>query len=151
MSVASGGRQKHTNILRRAADAWTALTTLRRARSYGHCMAAHGGALYVMRNGPGDDFLRCVMERYDLAAGQWSALPGVYVNSKGALFTARVRGDSAFTVKHQLTLVYRVTEEGRWAPRRQMGGFPESGSLLTGRWVNSVSKCRRSVGPLCGG
>ncbi|XP_030196043.1 kelch repeat and BTB domain-containing protein 13 [Gadus morhua] len=115
-----------------AGDAWTPLTVLRRAQSYGHCMAAHAGALYVMRNGPGDDFLRCLMERYDLATGQWSSLPGVYVNSKGALFTARVRGDSAFTVKHLLTLVYRVTPEGRWTPRRQMRGYPESGSLLTG-------------------
>ncbi|KAJ3608510.1 hypothetical protein NHX12_025557 [Muraenolepis orangiensis] len=110
-------------------DAWTLLTTLRRPQSYGHCMVGHGSRLYVMRNGPGDDFLRCVMDRYDLATGQWSALPGFYVNSKGALFTARVRGDSVLTVKSMLTLVYRVTERDGWRPRRQMSGFPEKGGL----------------------
>lgn len=109
---------------------WRLETTMIKPQSYGHCMVAHRDNLYVMRNGPCDDFLRCLMDCYNLSTGQWTALPGHYINSKGALFTSMIRGDSAFTVKHMLTLEYTVTGNG-WKPRRQMKGFPKSGSLWT--------------------
>lgn len=109
---------------------WKLETTMIKHQSYGHCMVAHMDNLYVMRNGPCDDFLRCLMDCYNIRTGQWTALPGHYINSKGALFTARIRGDSAFTVKHMLTLEYTITANG-WKPRRQMKGFPKSGSLWT--------------------
>ncbi|XP_076008123.1 kelch repeat and BTB domain-containing protein 13 [Genypterus blacodes] len=111
-------------------DEWTLVTTMTRPQSYGHCMVAHRDNLYVIRNGPCDDFLRCLMDCYNITTGQWTAMPGHYINSKGALFSAMIRGDSAFTVKHMLTLVYAITGDG-WKPRRQMKGFPKSGSLLT--------------------
>uniref|UniRef100_A0A3Q3D3T0 Uncharacterized protein n=1 Tax=Hippocampus comes TaxID=109280 RepID=A0A3Q3D3T0_HIPCM len=93
-------------------------------------MVAHRDNLYVMRNGPCDDFLRCLMDCYNLTTAQWTAMPGHYINSKGALFTAMIRGDSALTVKHMLTLEYAIGAHG-WKPRRQMKGFPKSGSLRT--------------------
>ncbi|XP_058477016.1 kelch repeat and BTB domain-containing protein 13 [Solea solea] len=111
-------------------DEWRLTTTLIRHQSYGHCMVAHSDNLYVMRNGPCDDFLRCLMDCYNITTGQWTALNGLYINSKGSLFTAAIRGCSAFTVKHQLTLEYAVRGDG-WKPRRQMKGFPKSGSLWT--------------------
>ncbi|XP_037547366.1 kelch repeat and BTB domain-containing protein 13 [Nematolebias whitei] len=111
-------------------DEWKLTTTLIKPQSYGHCMVAHRDNLYVMRNGPCDDFLRCLMDSYNITTGQWTAMPGHYINSKGALFTAMIRGDSAFTVKHMLTLEYTITADG-WKPRRQMKGFPKSGSLWT--------------------
>lgn len=109
---------------------WRLETTMIKPQSYGHCMVAHRDNLYVMRNGPGDDFLRCLMDRYNITSGQWTAMSGHYINSKGALFTAMIRGDSVFTVKHMLTLEYTITDSG-WKPRRQMKGFPKSGSLWT--------------------
>lgn len=111
-------------------DEWKLATTMIKPQSYGHCMVAHRDNLYVMRNGPCDDFLRCLMDCYNITTGQWTAMPGHYINSKGALFTAMIRGDSAFTVKHMLTLEYTITGNG-WKPRRQMKGFPKSGSLWT--------------------
>ncbi|XP_054624114.1 kelch repeat and BTB domain-containing protein 13 [Dunckerocampus dactyliophorus] len=111
-------------------DEWHLATTMIRPQSYGHCMVAHRDILYVMRNGPCDDFLRCLMDCYNITTGQWTAMPGHYINSKGALFTAMIRGDSAFTVKHMLTLEYTISAHG-WKPRRQMKGFPKSGSLWT--------------------
>ncbi|KAM9837864.1 kelch repeat and BTB domain-containing protein 13 [Aulostomus maculatus] len=111
-------------------DEWKLATTMIRPQSYGHCMVAHRDNLYVMRNGPCDDFLRCLMDCYNITTGQWTALPGHYINSKGALFTAMIRGDSMFTVKHMLTLEYTIAGDG-WKPRRQMKGFPKSGSLWT--------------------
>lgn len=113
-----------------AKDEWKLATTMIRSQSYGHCMVAHRDNLYVMRNGPCDDFLRCLIDCYNVTTGQWTAMPGHYINSKGALFTAMVRGDSVFTVKHMLTLQYIITKDG-WKPRRQMKGFPKSGSLWT--------------------
>lgn len=113
-----------------AKDEWTLATTMIKPQSYGHCMVAHRDNLYVMRNGPNDDFLRCLIDCYNITTGQWTAMPGIYVNSKGALFSAMIRGDSVFTVKHMLTLVYTITENA-WKPRRQMKGFPKSGSLWT--------------------
>lgn len=101
-----------------------------KSQSYGHCMVTHRDNLYVMRNGPSDDFLRCRMDCYNITTGQWTAMPGDYINSKGALFSARVKGDSVFTVKHMLTLEYAITGD-RWRPRRQMKGFPNNGSLVT--------------------
>lgn len=111
-------------------DEWKLATTMIRPQSYGHCMVAHRDNLYVMRNGPSDDFLRCLMDCYNITTGQWTALPGHYINSKGALFTAMIRGDTVFTVKHMLTLAYTITGDG-WKPCRQMKGFPKSGSLWT--------------------
>nr|XP_061807301.1 kelch repeat and BTB domain-containing protein 13-like [Nerophis lumbriciformis] len=111
-------------------DEWKLTTTMIRPQSYGHCMVAHRDNLYVMRNGPCDDFLRCLIDCYNISSAQWTALPGHYINSKGALFTAAIRGDSAFTVKHALTLEYTVGANA-WKPRRQMKGFPENGSLWT--------------------
>ncbi|XP_061822215.2 kelch repeat and BTB domain-containing protein 13 [Nerophis lumbriciformis] len=111
-------------------DEWKLATTMTRHQSYGHCMVAHRDNLYVMRNGPCDDFLRCLMDCYNITTGQWTAMPGHYINSKGALFTAMIRGDSAFTVKHMLTLEYTISAQ-EWKPRRQMKGFPKSGSLWT--------------------
>uniref|UniRef100_A0A671MBA1 Kelch repeat and BTB (POZ) domain containing 13 n=1 Tax=Sinocyclocheilus anshuiensis TaxID=1608454 RepID=A0A671MBA1_9TELE len=93
-------------------------------------MVTHGDNLYVMRNGPCDDFLRCLMDCYNITTGQWTAMPGHYVNSRGALFTAMVRGNSAFTVNRNLTLEYVICGD-KWKPRRQMTGFPKSGSLWT--------------------
>ncbi|KAK1793729.1 hypothetical protein P4O66_001466 [Electrophorus voltai] len=111
-------------------DEWSLTTTLIRPQSYGHCMVAHGEQLFVMRNGPCDDFLRCLMDCYNITTGQWTAMQGHYINSRGALFTAVVRGDSAFTVNRDLTLEYRICR-GVWKPHRQMQGFPKTGSLWT--------------------
>uniref|UniRef100_A0AAY4AWF1 BTB domain-containing protein n=1 Tax=Denticeps clupeoides TaxID=299321 RepID=A0AAY4AWF1_9TELE len=111
-------------------DDWTLATKLVRSQSYGHCMVAHRDNLYVMRNGPCDDFLRCLMDCYNITTRQWTALPGHYINSKGALFTAVVRGDSAFTVNRAVTLEFQICRE-RWKPRKEMTGFPKSGSLWT--------------------
>ncbi|XP_059180353.1 kelch repeat and BTB domain-containing protein 13 [Centropristis striata] len=111
-------------------DEWKLETTMIKSQSYGHCMVAHRDNLYVMRNGPSADFLRCLMDCYNITTGQWTAMPGQYINSKGALFSAMIRGDSVFTVKHMLTLEYSISGDG-WKPRRQMKGFPKSGSLWT--------------------
>uniref|UniRef100_A0A8C9SCH4 Kelch repeat and BTB domain containing 13 n=1 Tax=Scleropages formosus TaxID=113540 RepID=A0A8C9SCH4_SCLFO len=113
-----------------AKDTWVLVTTLLRHQSYGHCMVAHRDNLYVMRNGPSDDFLRCMMDCYNVTSGQWVALPGHYANSKGALFTAVVRGDSVFTVNRTLTLEYTI-ENNKWKARSEMQGFPRSGSMWT--------------------
>ncbi|XP_041704541.1 kelch repeat and BTB domain-containing protein 13 [Coregonus clupeaformis] len=111
-------------------DQWLLVSTLIRHQSYGHAMVAHRDNLYVMRNGPQDDFLRCMMDCYNLTTGQWTALPGHFANSKGSLFTAVVRGDSAYTLNRTMTLEYAI--EGKtWKPRNQMKGFPRSGSLWT--------------------
>ncbi|XP_039988267.1 kelch repeat and BTB domain-containing protein 13 [Xiphias gladius] len=113
-----------------AKDEWRLVTTLIRHQSYGHCIVGHRDNLYVMRNGPSDDFLRCLMDCYNLTSGQWSSLPGHFANSKGSLFTAVVRGDSVFTLNRSATLEYAV--DGKtWRPRRQMKGFPRSGSVWT--------------------
>ncbi|MFT7817232.1 kelch repeat and BTB domain-containing protein 13-like [Arapaima gigas] len=111
-------------------DEWRLLTTLIRPQSYGHCMVAHRDNLYVMRNGPYADFLRCLMDCYNLTTGQWSAMRNHYVNSKGALFTAEVRGDSVFTVNRALTLQYTIGDN-QWTPRREMKGFPRNGTVWT--------------------
>ncbi|KAL4624908.1 kelch repeat and BTB domain-containing protein 13-like [Arapaima gigas] len=113
-----------------ARDTWVLVTTLVRHQSYGHCMVAHRDNLYVMRNGPSDDFLRCMIDCYNVTSGQWMALPGHYANSKGALFTAVVRGDSVFTVNRTLTLEYAI-EDNKWKPKSEMKGFPRSGSMWT--------------------
>ncbi|XP_016401285.1 kelch repeat and BTB domain-containing protein 13 [Sinocyclocheilus rhinocerous] len=111
-------------------DEWVLTTTLVRHQSYGHCMVAHRDNLYVMRNGPSDDFLRCVMDCYNLTSGQWTAMPGQYENSKGALFTAVVRGDSVFTVNRRATVEYAI-EDNKWRTKKQMTGFPRIGSMWT--------------------
>ncbi|KAB5555591.1 hypothetical protein PHYPO_G00035940 [Pangasianodon hypophthalmus] len=111
-------------------DEWILTTTMIHYQSYGHCMVAHGDKLYVMRNGPCDDFLRCLMDCYNITTGQWTSMPGHYINSRGALFTAMVRGDSVFTVNRNLTLEYLICGDN-WKPHRQMMGFPKSGSLWT--------------------
>ncbi|XP_048189082.1 LOW QUALITY PROTEIN: kelch repeat and BTB domain-containing protein 13 [Perognathus longimembris pacificus] len=112
------------------ADAWLPVAELRRPQSYGHCMVAHRDGLYVVRNGPSDDFLHCAIDRLDLATGQWTSLPGQFVNSKGALFTAVVRGDTVYTVNRVATLLYAI-EGGTWRLHREKIGFPRPGSLQT--------------------
>lgn len=111
-------------------DQWLLVTTLIRQHSYGLHMVAHKDNLYVVRNGPCDDFLMCVMDCYNLSSGQWTAVSGQYVNSKGSLFTAVVRGDSVFTLSRQVTLEYTV-EDCTWRLRREMKGFGRIGSIYT--------------------
>ncbi|XP_004712043.2 kelch repeat and BTB domain-containing protein 13 [Echinops telfairi] len=111
-------------------DAWQTVAELRRPQSYGHCMVAHRDSLYVVRNGPSDDFLHCAIDRLNLVTGQWTVLPGQFVNSKGALFTAVVRGDVVYTVNRMVTLLYTI-EEGTWRLLREKAGFPRPGSLQT--------------------
>lgn len=111
-------------------DEWSLVTTLIRHQSYGHCMVAHRDNLYVMRNGPCDDFLRCLIDCYNLTSGQWTAMSGHYENSKGALFTAVVRGDSAFTVNRRATVEYAI-EDNKWRTKKEMTGFPRIGSMWT--------------------
>lgn len=111
-------------------DEWLLVTTLIRHQSYGHCVVGHSDNLYVMRNGPSDDFLRCLMDCYNLRSGQWTSLPGHFANSKGSLFTAVVRGDSALTLNRAVTLEYAINSK-MWKPQRQMRGFPRSGSVWT--------------------
>uniref|UniRef100_A0A3Q3DWK7 Kelch repeat and BTB domain containing 13b n=1 Tax=Hippocampus comes TaxID=109280 RepID=A0A3Q3DWK7_HIPCM len=113
-----------------SADEWRLVASLIRYQSYGHCMVGHRDNLYVMRNGPSDDFLRCMMDCYNLSTGQWTSLPGHFANSKGSLFTAVVRSDSVFTLNRSATLEY-VVHGKTWKPRRQMKGFPRSGSVWT--------------------
>ncbi|XP_072889285.1 kelch repeat and BTB domain-containing protein 13 [Hemitrygon akajei] len=109
-------------------DEWFLVTTLKRQQSYGHCMVAHLDNLYVMRNGPADDFLRCFIDCFNLTRQQWMSMCGYYVNSKGALFTATIRGDNVFTVNRMLTLVYDIQKD-KWKPTREGAGFPRSGSM----------------------
>ncbi|XP_075391685.1 kelch repeat and BTB domain-containing protein 13 [Tenrec ecaudatus] len=111
-------------------DAWQPVAELRRPQSYGHCMVAHHDSLYVVRNGPSDDFLHCAIDRLNLVTGQWTALPGQFVNSKGALFTAVVRGDVVYTVNRVVTVLYTI-EGGTWRLLREKAGFPRPGSLQT--------------------
>ncbi|XP_006831910.1 PREDICTED: kelch repeat and BTB domain-containing protein 13 [Chrysochloris asiatica] len=111
-------------------DAWLPVAELRRPQSYGHCMVAHRDSLYVVRNGPSDDFLHCAIDCLNLVTGQWTALPGQFVNSKGALFTAVVRGDTVYTVNRMFTLLYTI-EGGTWRLLREKAGFPRPGSLQT--------------------
>ncbi|XP_068597926.1 kelch repeat and BTB domain-containing protein 13-like [Brachionichthys hirsutus] len=109
-------------------DQWLLVTTLVRQHSYGLYMVAHKDNLYVLRNGPCGDFLQCVMDRYNLSSGQWTAISGQYGNSKGSLFTAVVRGDSVFTLSRHVTTEYSV-EDHAWRSRRQMKGFGRIGSI----------------------
>ncbi|KAI4800281.1 hypothetical protein KUCAC02_013368 [Chaenocephalus aceratus] len=111
-------------------DEWRLVTTLIRRQSYGHSMVGHRDNLYVVRNGPSADFLRCLMDCYNLTSGQWSSLPGHFVNSKGSLFTALVRSDSALTLNRSMTQEFAINGK-TWKPRRQMKGFPRSGSVWT--------------------
>ncbi|KFQ25223.1 Kelch repeat and BTB domain-containing protein 13, partial [Merops nubicus] len=103
-------------------DAWLPVTELKRPQSYGHCMVAHRDNLYVMSHGPSDDYC------FNLTSRQWTALPGQFLNSKGALFTAVIRGDTVYTVNKMLTLLYSVEEE-TWRFKKERAGFPRSGSL----------------------
>ncbi|KAK7913005.1 hypothetical protein WMY93_013216 [Mugilogobius chulae] len=111
-------------------DEWILETTLVREQSYGLCMAPHKDNLYVMRNGPCNDFLLCVMDCYNLSSRQWTAMPGQYVNSKGSLFTAAVRGDSVFTLSRKVTTEYTI-EDYKWKTKRDMSGFGRIGSIYT--------------------
>ncbi|XP_041849059.1 kelch repeat and BTB domain-containing protein 13 [Melanotaenia boesemani] len=111
-------------------DRWLLVTTLIRQHSYGLYMVAHRDNLYVMRNGPCDDFLMCVMDRYNLSSGQWTSVSGHYGNTKGSLFTAVVRGDSVFTLSRHVTTEFTV-EDCRWRLKREMKGFGRIGSIYT--------------------
>ncbi|XP_061451664.1 kelch repeat and BTB domain-containing protein 13 [Rhineura floridana] len=111
-------------------DEWLPISTLNRPQSYGHCMVAHRDNLYIIRNGPFDDFLRCVMDCFNLTTMQWTSLPGQFVNSKGSLFTAIIKGDTVYTVNKVLTLLYTI-KENMWKFKKERAGFPRSGSLQT--------------------
>lgn len=111
-------------------DQWLLVTTLVRQHSYGLYMVGHKDNLYVMRNGPCDDFLMCVMDCYNLSSGQWTAMSGQYGNSKGSLLTAVVRGDSVFTLSRHVTTEYMI-EDYTWRQRRKMKGFGRIGSIYT--------------------
>lgn len=109
---------------------WNLVTTLIRQHSYGLHMVAHRDNLYVMRNGPCEDFLQCVMDCYNLTSDQWTVMSGQYGNSKSSLFTAAVRGDSVFTLSRHVTTEYTI-EENKWRLRREMKGFGRIGSIYT--------------------
>ncbi|XP_060899911.1 kelch repeat and BTB domain-containing protein 13 [Labrus mixtus] len=111
-------------------DRWLLVTTLIRQHSYGLHMVAHKDNLYVLRNGPCEDFLQCVMDRYNLSSGQWTAMLGQYGNSKSSLFTAVVRGDSVFTLSREATTEFTV-EDQTWRLKREMNGFGRIGSIYT--------------------
>jgi len=111
-------------------DQWLLVTTLIREHSYGLYMVAHEDNLYVTRNGPRDDFLLCVMDRFNLSSGQWTAMSGQYGNSKGSLLTAVVRGDSVFTLSRKVTTEFTV-EDDKWRVKREMKGFGRIGSIYT--------------------
>lgn len=111
-------------------DQWVLVTTLIREQSYGLYMVAHKDNLYVMRNGPCDDFLLCVMDCFNLSSCQWTAMSGQYANSKGSLFTAVVRGDSVFTLSRKVTTEYTI-EDYKWRCKREMKGFGRVGSIYT--------------------
>lgn len=111
-------------------DQWLLVTTLIRQHSYGLYMVGHRDNLYVMRNGPCEDFLMCVMDCYNLSSGQWTAMSGQYGNTKGSLFTAVVRGDSVFTLSRHVTTEYTI-EDHTWRERRKMKGFGRIGSIYT--------------------
>lgn len=111
-------------------NVWVLVSTLLKHQSYGHCMVAHRDNLYVIRNGPQDDFLRCLIDCYNITTGQWTSMPGHYGNSKGSLFTAVVRGDSVFTLNRTMTLEYTVAGN-MWKPCKEMKGFPRNGSVWT--------------------
>ncbi|KAG8575054.1 hypothetical protein GDO81_009426 [Engystomops pustulosus] len=111
-------------------DDLISISSIRRPQSYGHCMVGHRDNLYIMRNGPSDDFLRCTIENYNLSTQQWTTLSGQYVNSKGALFTAVIRGDTVFTLNRMLTLIYRI-DTCTWKPTKEKCGFNKGGSLHT--------------------
>ncbi|XP_039651577.1 kelch repeat and BTB domain-containing protein 13 [Perca fluviatilis] len=123
-----GATDIHEYVSKR--DQWLLVTTLIRTHSYGLYMVAHKDNLYVMRNGPCDDFLLCVMDCYNLSSGQWTAVCGQYGNSKGSLLTAVVRGDSVFTLSRQVTTEYTV-EDYQWRVKREMSGFGRIGSIYT--------------------
>ncbi|KAL2077043.1 hypothetical protein ACEWY4_026547 [Coilia grayii] len=108
-------------------DQWELVTTLVRPQSYGHFLASHRDNLYVMRNGPDDDFLRCMMDCYNLTTGQWSTIPGQYE----ALLTAAIRGDSAFTLNRRVTEEYAIGRDLRWTSRKLRKGFPRIGTMWT--------------------
>lgn len=111
-------------------DQWCLVTTLTRHQSYGLFMVAHNDNLYVMRNGPGTDFLLCMIDCYNLTSGQWTAMSGQYGNSKGSLLTAVVRGDSVFTLSRQVTTEYTV-DLNRWRRKCEMQGLGRIGSMYT--------------------
>ncbi len=123
-------------------DVWVLVSTLLKHQSYGHCMVAHRDNLYLIRNGPQDDFLRCLMDCYNITTGQWTSMPGHYSNSKGALFTSVVRGDSVFTLNRTMTLEYAITGN-IWKPCKQMKGFPRNGSVWT--FLLRIPKERKEV------
>lgn len=125
---AQGATELHEYVFE--LDQWILVTTLIRQHSYGLHMVAHRDNLYVMRNGPCDDFLQCVMDCYNLTSGQWTAMPGHYGNSKGSLLTAVIRGDSVFTLSRRITTEYTV-DDYRWRVKQEMEGFGRIGSIYT--------------------
>ncbi|KAM3927240.1 LOW QUALITY PROTEIN: kelch repeat and BTB domain-containing protein 13 [Leptodactylus fuscus] len=106
------------------------ISSIKRPQSYGHCMVGHRDNLYIMRNGPSDDFLRCTIENFNLSTQQWTTLSGQYVNSKGALFTAVIRGDTVFTLNRMMTLLYKI-DTCTWKPAKEKCGFNKGGTMHT--------------------
>ncbi|XP_078473429.1 kelch repeat and BTB domain-containing protein 13 [Lampetra fluviatilis] len=111
-------------------EAWRRLATLVKPHSYGHCMVAHRDNLYVIRNGPYDDFLHCAIDRYNISSAAWTTLAGQYMNSKGALFSSVVKGDRVFTLNRMIAMPYAIEAE-RWRPLPAFAGFPRGGTLHT--------------------
>ncbi|KAM9311935.1 kelch repeat and BTB domain-containing protein 13 [Gastrophryne carolinensis] len=111
-------------------DDLTFVSSIRRMQSYGHCMVGHRDNLYIMRNGPSDDFLRCAIEKFNLSTQQWTTLSGQFVNSKGSLFTSVIRGDTVFTLNRVMTLLYKV-DAHNWKPIKEKTGFNKGGYVHT--------------------
>lgn len=105
---------------------WLLLTTLTHQSSYALHMVAHRDNLFVMRNGPCGDFLLCMMDCYNLSSGQWTSLSSQY----NSLFTAVIKGDSAFTLSRHATTEYAV-DGCRWRQKRTMKCFGRIGSIYT--------------------
>uniref|UniRef100_UPI00358FBBBB LOW QUALITY PROTEIN: kelch repeat and BTB domain-containing protein 13-like n=1 Tax=Myxine glutinosa TaxID=7769 RepID=UPI00358FBBBB len=107
---------------------WDMVSTIFRSQSYGHCMLGHGHTLFLIRNGPSDDFLHCEIDSFCLATGAWTTLRGQYINGKGALFAATIKGDYVYTVNRVMTLPYAI-ESTHWMPLPALAGFPRGGTL----------------------
>uniref|UniRef100_A0A8C4QG30 Kelch repeat and BTB domain containing 13a n=1 Tax=Eptatretus burgeri TaxID=7764 RepID=A0A8C4QG30_EPTBU len=107
---------------------WGIVSTLSRSQSYGHCMLGHRHTLFLIRNGPSDDFLHCEIDSFCLATGVWTTLRGQYINGKGALFAATIKGDYVYAVNRVMTLPYAI-ESTHWMPLPALAGFPRGGTI----------------------
>ncbi|XP_035668845.1 kelch repeat and BTB domain-containing protein 13-like [Branchiostoma floridae] len=108
-------------------DRWEMKATLRRTHSYGHCMVSYRDVLYVIRNGPDADFLRCEIDCFNVTTNQWSSLKGHYINRRGCLFKSAIIGNTVYTVNKLMTLPYTIDNE-QWVCQPSKAGFPRSGT-----------------------